>query len=79
MGVALSCWVFDWEAWFDGGAGMEVVLRDQEDLDWLRRQVKAERDVRRRDRLRIVLLALRGFTAPQVANMVECSRRAVYC
>lgn len=56
---------------------MDVVLQDQDDLDWLRRQVKSERDVRRRDRLRIVLLALRGFTAPQIANMVGCSRRNV--
>jgi transposase len=54
---------------------MEVRARRKKDLEWLQVQVAKAREARRRDRCRIVLLALRGFTAVQIADKVGCSRR----
>lgn len=56
---------------------MEVRPRRKKDLGWLQERVAKERDAKQRDRCRIVLLALRGFTAVQIAEKVGCSRRTV--
>lgn len=56
---------------------MEVRPRCKNDLEWLQERVAKERDARLRDRCRIVLLALRGFMAVQIADKVGCSRRTV--
>ena len=54
---------------------MDVRPRRKKDLEWLAVRVAKERDTRLRDRCRIVLLALRGFMATQIAEKVGCSRR----
>jgi transposase len=56
---------------------MEVRPRQKTDLEWLQEQVAKERDARQRDRYRIALLALQGFTAVQIADKVGCARRTV--
>ena len=56
---------------------MDVRRRRKEDLEWLEQRVAKERDARLRDRCRMVLLALRGFMATQIADRVGCSRRTV--
>ncbi len=56
---------------------MEVQPRQKEDLEWLQERVAKERDAKQRDRYRIVLLALQGFGAVQVADKVGCARRTV--
>lgn len=54
---------------------MEVRPRRKKDLEWLLERVAKERHAKQRDRCRIVLLALRGNTAVQIADKVGCSRR----
>jgi len=54
---------------------MDVKARHKDDLAWLQECVAKERDARQRDRCRIVLLALQGNTAIQIADKVGCSRR----
>lgn len=56
---------------------MEVQARQAKDLEHLRERVAKERDARQRDRYRIVLLALQGFGAVQIADRVGCARRTV--
>jgi transposase len=56
---------------------MEVQPRRKKDLEWLRERVAKERDAKQRDRCRIALLALQGFTAVQIADKVGCARRTV--
>lgn len=56
---------------------MEVRPRREKDLEWLQTRVAKERDAKQRDRYRIVLLALRSFTALQITDKVGCSRRTV--
>lgn len=52
---------------------MEV--RDHVSLDTLERIERKETDVRRSKRLRIIILAMRGFTAPAIAMSIGLSRR----
>jgi transposase len=54
---------------------MDVRPRRKKDLEWLQERVAKERDARLRDRCRVVLLALRGLMATQIADKVGCSRR----
>lgn len=56
---------------------MDVHERVQGDRDRLATLVKTERDVRRRDRCRAVLLALDGGEAARIAAMLGRSRRSV--
>ncbi len=56
---------------------MNVEARDANDLQVLERGTRAGRDGRRRERYRCVLLALRGFEAPQIAGQLGRSRRFV--
>jgi len=56
---------------------MEVELRQKKDLEPVRERVAKERDAKQRDRYRIALLALQGFTAVQIADKVGCARRTV--
>jgi transposase len=56
---------------------MEVQPRQKKDLEHLQERVAKERDVRQRDRCRIVLLALQGFEAVPIADKVGCARRTV--
>ena len=56
---------------------MEVRPRRKKDLEWLQSRVAKERDAKQRERCRIVLLALGGLTAVQIADKVGCSRRTV--
>jgi transposase len=56
---------------------MDVVPRDGNDLEVLKRLVAKERVARLRDRYRIVWLALQGLEALQIADKVGCSRRTV--
>lgn len=52
----------------------EGVLGDEQRLEAL---MHAESRAKKRDRLRLVLLALRGWEAPQIAAALSCSRRTV--
>jgi transposase len=54
---------------------MEV--RDHATLETLRRLEKKEKDAWRAKRLRIVILAVQGFTAPSIALTLDLSRRDV--
>ena len=54
---------------------MEV--RDHAMLETLRRLEKKEKDARRAKRLRIIILAVQGFTAPSIALTLDLSRRDV--
>ncbi len=54
---------------------MEVRPRQKKDFEWLQDRVAKERDAKQRARCRIILLALRGETAVQIADKVGCSRR----
>jgi hypothetical protein len=50
-------------------------MRDHLSLEALERIERKETDVRRSKRLRIIILALRGFTAPAIAMSIGLSRR----
>ena len=54
---------------------MEV--RDHATLETLRRLEKRETDVEHAKRLRIIILAIQGFTAPSISLTLDFSRRAV--
>ncbi len=54
---------------------MEV--RDHATLETLRRLEKREADVQHAKRLRIIILAIQGFTAPAISLTLDISRRAV--
>jgi len=54
---------------------MEV--RDHATLETLRRLEKKEKDARRAKRLRIIILAVQGFTASCIAMMLDLSQRDV--
>jgi len=56
---------------------MDVRARKRKDLQELQRRVARERDARQRDRYRMVLLALEGLTAVEIAKRVGRSRRTV--
>ncbi|MFO0826533.1 MAG: winged helix-turn-helix domain-containing protein [Phycisphaerales bacterium] len=56
---------------------MQIVERAPNDAARLKSLVARERDAKRRDRLRAVLLALHGKEAPVIAEMLGRSRRAV--
>ena len=56
---------------------MEICEREPGDLNRLRAAVRREREARRRDRVRAVLLALEGRAAPTIAMMLGRSRRVV--
>ena len=56
---------------------MDVQARSADDVKLLERGVRAERDARRRERYRCVLLALRGFEAVPSADQLGRSRRFV--
>lgn len=56
---------------------MEIEPRSPDDVSRLQRLVRAERHAKQRDRWRAVLLALQGFTAPQIAAKLDRSRRFV--
>lgn len=56
---------------------MNVRERQVGDLDTLAGLVGAERDAKQRDRYRMVLLALRGWEAPQIAGALSSNRRTV--
>jgi hypothetical protein len=50
---------------------MNVEARDPNDPPVLERGIRAGRDGRRRERYRCVLLAMRGFEAPQIAGQPD--------
>ncbi len=56
---------------------MDVRPRKRGDRQELRRRAARERDARQRDRYRMVLLALEGHTAVEIAERIGCSRRTV--
>lgn len=56
---------------------MEIVPRSPDDVSRLQQLVRSERRAKQRDRWRVVLLALQGFTAPQIAAKLDRSRRFV--
>lgn len=56
---------------------MQVTQRVRGDRDRLAQMIKTERDARRRDRLRAVLMALDGDEARHIADKLGRSRRAV--
>ncbi len=56
---------------------MNIELRRPEDLDVLKQLQRQERNAKQRDRYRVVLLALNGKTAPEIAAQLDRSRRFV--
>lgn len=56
---------------------MQVTERLSGDVETLRELVRWERDARRRDRLRAVLLAIEGHSAVAIAELLGWSRRSV--
>jgi len=56
---------------------VEIVPRSPDDVSRLQQLVRNERRAKQRDRWRVVLLALQGFTAPQIAAKLDRSRRFV--
>jgi transposase len=56
---------------------VEIVPRSPDDVSRLQRLVRTERRAKPRDRWRVVLLALQGFSAPQIAAKLDRSRRFV--
>jgi len=54
---------------------MEV--RDHATLETLRRLEKIQTNVQHAKRLRIIILAIQGFTAPSISLTLDISRRAV--
>ena len=56
---------------------MDITAHDPDDPTTLRRRVRDEPQAKARDRMRCVLLAMQGQTAPQIAEQVGRSRRFV--
>ncbi len=56
---------------------MNIELRCPEDLEVLKKLQRQERNAKQRDRYRVVLLALSGKTAPEIAAKLDRSRRFV--
>jgi len=56
---------------------MQVTWRDEDDAQWLKESIAAERNAWQRDRLRCVLLAIEGQEAVQIADKLGRSRRFV--
>jgi transposase len=56
---------------------MDVELRDPTDLRMLEQRIRGEKNAKQRDRYRAVWWALRGVTAPQIADKLDRSRRFV--
>ena len=56
---------------------MTIELRCPEDLDVLKKLQRQERNAKQRDRYSVVLLALSGKTAPEIASKLDHSRRFV--
>ena len=56
---------------------MQVTLHHPEDLELLRQRSRRQRNAKQRDRYRAVLLALEGHEAPEIARLVDRSRRFV--
>ena len=54
---------------------MDVEWRDPADRKTLAQRLRREKNATQRDRYRAVWLALRGFTAPQVTDKLDRSRR----
>jgi len=58
-------------------AGMDVALHRSDDLKTLEVLYRRERNAKQRDRYRVVLLALKGKTAPEIRHRVDRSRSFV--
>lgn len=56
---------------------MDVTVHHADDVDRLQYLIRTERNAKQRDRYRAVLLALRGFTSPQIVSKLDRSRRFV--
>ena len=56
---------------------MNVIVREEGDVERLEELIRRERHALRRDRFRAVLLALRGKQAPQIVETLGRSRRSV--
>ena len=56
---------------------MEVHPHNAQDLVELHQRIRREKNAKQRDRYRVVLLALQGHEAPQIATRVARSRRFV--
>jgi len=56
---------------------MQIIARHDHDVATLTARIGRERQAKARDRLRCVLLAIQGRTAPQIASHVGRSRRFV--
>ena len=56
---------------------MDVALRRSDDLKTLETLYRRERNAKQRDRYRVVLLALKGMTAPEIRQRVDRSRTFV--
>jgi len=54
---------------------MNIELRCPEDLDVLKKLQRQEHNAKQRDRYNVVLLALSGKTAPEIATKLDRSRR----
>jgi transposase len=58
-------------------AGMNVAFHRSDDLETLETLYRRERNAKQRDRYRVVLLALKGRTAPEIRQRVDRSRTFV--
>lgn len=56
---------------------MDVLPHSPDDLKELSTRIRKEKDARQRDRYRVVLLALQGLDAPNIASKVGRCRRFV--
>lgn len=62
-------------AFFDKEISMHVV--SHQTLDALQQVARKEKNARRRIRLQVIILALQGHTAPQIAQALSVSRRSL--
>jgi transposase len=56
---------------------MQIKPHHPEDLEQLRQRSRQQHDAKQRDRYRAVVLALEGYSAPQIARTLARSRRCV--
>ena len=56
---------------------MNIVERNPDDLKQLQRFIRQEPLAKQRDRFRAIVLALAGYTAPEIARQLDRSRRFV--
>jgi transposase len=56
---------------------MRIKPHHPEDLEQLRQRGRQQRDAKQRDGYRAVVLALEGSIAPEIAQILACSRRSV--